>query len=228
MPTCNQCGEEIEFRYVDGRRVPIHQDGGWHCSGSRDEVVSVEYLVSSPREWRHQEFTRPTRCPKCQSDVFFIRHNGGSVWVDELGWPWPKHGCFDQPDTATSSFSRWSVKAAGFENAKLGVITCVRPPSSNRVPDKLVEIKLGDATKIGVFLQWMPAEVDLVGALVCLSTENKLLLHEKHGEIAFHHLVELSVPAALNAIVQCPRCDAFVIKKNMEKHKKINCTNPEP
>jgi hypothetical protein len=23
-----------------------------------------------------------------------VRHNGGSVWFDELGWPWPKHGCF--------------------------------------------------------------------------------------------------------------------------------------
>jgi len=32
--------------------------------------------------------------------VFFIRHNGGSVWVDPpLGWPWDKHGCMypDEP-----------------------------------------------------------------------------------------------------------------------------------
>lgn len=24
-----------------------------------------------------------------------MRHNGGSVWFDELGPPWNKHGCFD-------------------------------------------------------------------------------------------------------------------------------------
>lgn len=24
-----------------------------------------------------------------------MRHNGGSIWFDELGPPWPKHGCFD-------------------------------------------------------------------------------------------------------------------------------------
>lgn len=27
--------------------------------------------------------------------MFFVRHNGGSVWLNELGWPWEKHGCFE-------------------------------------------------------------------------------------------------------------------------------------
>jgi hypothetical protein len=27
--------------------------------------------------------------------VWLVHHNGGKVWVDELGWPWPKHSCFD-------------------------------------------------------------------------------------------------------------------------------------
>jgi len=26
--------------------------------------------------------------------VYFVRHNGGSVWFDSLGKPWPKHSCF--------------------------------------------------------------------------------------------------------------------------------------
>lgn len=39
-----------------------------------------------------------THCPKCGEEVFFIRHNGGSVWVDPpLGPPWYKHACFDAP-----------------------------------------------------------------------------------------------------------------------------------
>lgn len=33
-------------------------------------------------------------CPKCGKNVYFIRHNGGCVWLDGLGWPWPKHACF--------------------------------------------------------------------------------------------------------------------------------------
>lgn len=34
--------------------------------------------------------------PALCAEVFFVRHNGGSVWFDELRWPWPKHGCFDE------------------------------------------------------------------------------------------------------------------------------------
>lgn len=33
-------------------------------------------------------------CPHCGQYVYFVRHNGGSVWFDELGKPWPKHSCF--------------------------------------------------------------------------------------------------------------------------------------
>jgi len=39
-------------------------------------------------------FCRPSSCPTCKQRVFFIRHNGGSLWVEELGWPWPKHEHF--------------------------------------------------------------------------------------------------------------------------------------
>lgn len=44
---------------------------------------------------RNEDFTAPTTCPRCKAEVFFVRHNGGSVYFDELGPPWPKHGCFD-------------------------------------------------------------------------------------------------------------------------------------
>jgi hypothetical protein len=47
------------------------------------------------------DFCRPTTCPECGAEVFFIRHNGGSVWGDELGWPWPKHACFDESSSPT-------------------------------------------------------------------------------------------------------------------------------
>jgi hypothetical protein len=36
-----------------------------------------------------------TSCPICNQRCFFVRHNDGSVWLDSLGWPWPKHPCFD-------------------------------------------------------------------------------------------------------------------------------------
>jgi hypothetical protein len=58
-----------------------------------------EQLNYSPnpilRSEAFSDFCRPTICPRCGAAVYFVRHNGGSVWLDELGWPWPKHGCFN-------------------------------------------------------------------------------------------------------------------------------------
>jgi len=57
-------------------------------------------LPPPPARWQHRDddFCHPTSCPRCGAPVYFVRHNGGSVWLDELGYPWPKHPCFD--DTA--------------------------------------------------------------------------------------------------------------------------------
>ncbi len=46
---------------------------------------------------RHQSYTIPNaRCPVCGASVFFYKsENGGSVFFDELGPPWPKHPCAD-------------------------------------------------------------------------------------------------------------------------------------
>lgn len=48
--------------------------------------------------YQDSDLCRSTRCPECQAKVFFIRHNGGSLWVEELGWPWPKHEHFGDDD----------------------------------------------------------------------------------------------------------------------------------
>ena len=36
-------------------------------------------------------------CPACGALVYFYRSPyNGRVFFDELGWPWPKHGCTDR------------------------------------------------------------------------------------------------------------------------------------
>ncbi len=66
------------------------------CGFGGDTAV---YRVTAPSShcwaYRDDEYTRPTNCPICGAQVYFIRHNGGSAWFDDLGVPWPKHGCFD-------------------------------------------------------------------------------------------------------------------------------------
>lgn len=93
MSNCRYCGKEIEFRYIDGQCVPLHMDGSWcdgQVSGDGGRVVNSNVHI------KFDDCCRITTCPECGDDVFFIKHNGGSVWVDSLGWPWPKHGCMER------------------------------------------------------------------------------------------------------------------------------------
>jgi hypothetical protein len=83
MHICDQCGGEIIFRYLNGVVTPIHVSG--FCAADDN------YLVYEHAD----DCCRPTTCPKCGAPVYFVRHNGGAVWFDELGYPWPKHPCFD-------------------------------------------------------------------------------------------------------------------------------------
>jgi hypothetical protein len=111
--------------------------GGEGHSGRREASLNPYeplWLAPTPaqtatcREWRWQysqdELTRPTRCPKCGAYVYFVRHNGGNVWLDELGPPWPKHPCFDDEPIAALLRARMRLDQ-GNESDTFGVITYV-------------------------------------------------------------------------------------------------------
>lgn len=67
--------------------------GGWRGGGYSHGGKAPTLSAYSDTETQN----RATTCPKCGSDVFFIRHNGGSVWLDPpLSPPWYKHPCFDE------------------------------------------------------------------------------------------------------------------------------------
>ena len=86
---CQFCGGEIVFRVIRGVVTPIHQ-GNSNCIGRslyRNDQEGIPHF---------------TKCPKCGGAVIFLRSNGGSVWLESLGWPWPKHPCFEY-DAATRS-----------------------------------------------------------------------------------------------------------------------------
>jgi hypothetical protein len=94
------CGEEIEFRYVDGQRTPIHLAGGW-CSGHND---SSPHRSSKPFGTVTSYVNPNAHCPVCGKKVFFYQSPfGGRVFFDDLGWPWPKHPCTDNPRSQTET-----------------------------------------------------------------------------------------------------------------------------
>ncbi|MBS3953524.1 MAG: hypothetical protein KGZ88_11285 [Methylomicrobium sp.] len=96
MAICSRCGNSIEFRFVDGRCVPIHNSGG--CV----QNVGVSSVVYSGYSRSDESCCFLTNCPECGDEVFFVRFNGGSVWLDPpLGPPWYKHLCMDSYNIST-------------------------------------------------------------------------------------------------------------------------------
>jgi hypothetical protein len=76
MTVCAKCSGEITFRTVNGLVRPF----GCSCRNTADEnTCSI------------------TSCPWCKQDpVWFLRHNGGCVYLDNLGFPWPIHKCWKE------------------------------------------------------------------------------------------------------------------------------------
>lgn len=100
MSICRDCGQEITFRYINGVCTPMHVSGD--CCPDDDAVRKAVH----------------TKCPKCGHMVWLVRHNGGSVWLDELGLPWPKHPCFDVESSnmnAVAPYTLADLKAAAKE-----------------------------------------------------------------------------------------------------------------
>ena len=85
MSFCPKCGYELRWRTLEGRRVLF----GCACEYGD---YGLSYFL--------RDRAAPTRCPKCGDAVFFVRHNGGSVWFDQLGDPWLRHACFDDEGRA--------------------------------------------------------------------------------------------------------------------------------
>lgn len=88
MPYCDYCGQEIVIRRIGGRAIPIHTNGS--CN---------QISTSSKPGYKSQSsdsYCRPTSCPHCGDKVLFIRHNGGSVYIEPPpGAPWQRHEkCF--------------------------------------------------------------------------------------------------------------------------------------
>jgi hypothetical protein len=93
LAICNHCGDEIDFRWIDGSVRPIHINGGG-CSGGLSGEIG--YAIS--RFESVKSYLDPNaRCPVCGKSVFFYRSPyNGRVFFDAVGWPWPKHGCTDK------------------------------------------------------------------------------------------------------------------------------------
>jgi hypothetical protein len=84
-PGC-QCG--YNPHYVDGNHTPspLHHYSKGQKLSKTSAIGLVSYRSSSSRN-------HGTECKYCGKRVYYVEHNEGKVFFDELGWPWPIHDC---------------------------------------------------------------------------------------------------------------------------------------
>jgi hypothetical protein len=115
--------------------------------------------------------------------VFFIRHNGGNVWVDPpLGWPWPKHSCFSFEPKGLD-FIR--TKVAGIPPAQLlaGIVTkAAWSRRGTEPPRMLLAIDGGAGARMCVAVRAMNTAAHYDGCFAVVDLKAATLFTSNFGE----------------------------------------------
>ena len=200
MQRCRQCGEPVEFRFIDGRCIPLHTSGG--CSNSSGAADNARVTRSADSE------CRKTYCPTCREPVYFIRHNGGSVWIDPpLGPPWERHPCFDAGARDSNPAQLISPDLA----AQLGVheqlvtgVVCMSEVSKDRRLT-ILNIIIGEGQSLTLLIKGGASA--LVGQLIVIACADRLIYRASEARICFVINAVLAGPDSLTgrgAILHLP------------------------
>jgi len=166
MQRCRECGMPVEFRFIDGRCIPMHTDGG--CSGSGQNLNSTGTRRSTESE------CRKTTCPKCKMAVYFIRHNGGSVWIEPpLGPPWDRYPCMAEPVSGTKDTPLISPDLLAQLGEHRGLITGVVKGSeiSKDRRQTILEIILGADEALSILVKG--GANSLLGQIVIITPKDR-------------------------------------------------------
>lgn len=219
MATCSRCGNPVEFRYVDGRCIPLHLWGG--CTNAASGSTT-DYSGYSRSE---EACCFLTNCPECSEPVFFLRHNGGSVWIDPpLGPPWFKHPCMDTGPKSTTTTRRGlaSEKPGRLgqeypEDAILGVVKETEVSSSRQ--SSVIKIETEKNVFYVLFMRHNAGF--LTGKLVLYRPRDKTVTIFEEETYIFAVLVPLFGTAngqAPSEKIICPECHTVLNSKNLTKH----------
>jgi len=173
MQKCGTCGKPVEFRFIDGRCVPLHPEGG--CSNTDASRFETQVRRSTEGE------CRKTNCPACGDNVYFIRHNGGSVWIEPpLGPPWAQHGCFaDKADkrAAVPLISPELIDRFQSSDRLITGVVCSSEISRDRMKT-IIAIAFGDDAPLSVLVRG-GADSFLGRLVVASATERQVYLADQ-------------------------------------------------
>jgi hypothetical protein len=86
---------------------------GCACGFGGDTGTACGLNGLTPLRSYESYVNRNARCPECSSPVFYFRaENGGRVFFDDLGPPWPKHPCTDRSPRTSVKIERETVASA--------------------------------------------------------------------------------------------------------------------
>ena len=220
MAKCSRCGNEVLFRYINGRYIPLHPSGG--CIDSGATSIGKDYSGYTRSE---ESCCFLTSCPQCRGSVFFIRFNGGSVWIDPpLGPPWFKHSCMDDSEKNSGEDRAPLVNWILGENEKssqqiLGVIK-----EAEVSPSKKFTITRFDTEKNDRYILIIKNNAGfLTGKLVIFNPIQKTIAPLENTAFIFSTLDLIDGPLQFKSespLTRCPECETPINSKNLKKHLK--------
>ena len=207
---------------------------GWGGEGHAGSSTGGHWVATSEPSGSVQTYGRSfsdvchsTSCPECRQEVFFIRHNGGCVWVDPpLGWLWDKHDCFyrSRDDVSHSAVSSLAQLSENLPNASLGLVNRLSRLQSSVGPR--LQVGCLDGTLIAARGRaGFPYEM-LLGELVVISREKGILRHSRLGDFPITILPDSEIedgPAYVwhrdtELKTKCPLCTGYFYESEREDH----------
>ena len=162
---------------------------GCTCGWGGENHMSFGALKSKNGDYHWtltRSFCTPTQCKYCSKEIYFIHHNGGCACFESLGYPWPKHACYDNQvfaprdrDTTQLIYKELisASKSSDTDKPILGVIGTVKYANERHFEVYVV-------SEVDEYKLYIPSNVlarDIIGSIVFLYRENKELffLHGK-------------------------------------------------
>lgn len=194
MATCGICGNPVQFVMLDGRAIPLHLSG--RCNGPAAGQGGDRRVRSE------DSFCRPTRCPECGDAVFFVRHNGGSVYLDPpLGAPWSRHPCMPPKPKATKAggpakgvLPPQSVLDALAQVPGLITGVAVQADLGPKRKYTVLTIEVGELAPLKLFVRG--GADALVGGLVVIDPKQRHVHPIEDAALPFRVMAALAIPAA--------------------------------
>lgn len=190
MQPCRECGFPVEFRFIDGRSIPLHTSGG--CTAARNGADETRVRRSPDSE------CRKTNCPLCKQSVYFIRHNGGSAWIEPpLGPPWECHPCFESERRTAKADDIVSPELLAEVEPHDALITGVVQACEVGLDrsQTLLDILVGEDETVTLLLKG--GADALVGHLVILAPAERLIYHASDVRLGFNVAATVAGPATL-------------------------------